>query len=82
MCGIVGFTGTQQAAPILLERLEYRGFDSAGIAINDGEKINVIKSMVDIDYFKAFNDHYGHLAGDNCIRRVAETLSSCRAGRG
>ena len=48
MCGIVGYTGTRQAAPILLDglqRLEYRGYDSAGIAINDGEKINVVKTM-------------------------------------
>ena len=40
MCGIVGYTGTQQAAPILLDglkKLEYRGYDSAGIAVlNDG----------------------------------------------
>ena len=36
MCGIVGYTGTQEAAPILLEglkKLEYRGYDSAGIAV-------------------------------------------------
>ena len=48
MCGIVGFTGHQQAAPILLEglsRLEYRGYDSAGLAIRDGEKLaEVVKS--------------------------------------
>lgn len=41
MCGIVGFAGTRQAAPILLdglEKLEYRGYDSAGLAIEgDGE---------------------------------------------
>ncbi|MDR0858430.1 MAG: glutamine--fructose-6-phosphate transaminase (isomerizing) [Oscillospiraceae bacterium] len=39
MCGIVGFTGDAQAAPILLyglERLEYRGYDSAGITVNSG----------------------------------------------
>ena len=39
MCGIVGFTGEHQAAPILLDglsKLEYRGYDSAGIAIRDG----------------------------------------------
>lgn len=39
MCGIVGFTGKRQAAPILLEglsRLEYRGYDSAGLAVRDG----------------------------------------------
>ena len=48
MCGIVGFTGKQQAAPILLEgleKLEYRGYDSAGLAISDGEKVNVVKCM-------------------------------------
>ncbi len=41
MCGIVGFTGNQQAAPILLsglEKLEYRGYDSAGLAVRDGDK--------------------------------------------
>ena len=40
MCGIVGFTGAAQAAPILLdglEKLEYRGYDSAGIAVQNGE---------------------------------------------
>ena len=39
MCGIVGFTGEHQAAPILLDglsKLEYRGYDSAGIAVRDG----------------------------------------------
>ena len=39
MCGIVGFTGNHQAAPILLDglsKLEYRGYDSAGIAVRDG----------------------------------------------
>ena len=38
MCGIVGYTGDRQAAPILLEgltRLEYRGYDSAGIAVRN-----------------------------------------------
>ena len=41
MCGIVGFTGSRQAAPILLDglsRLEYRGYDSAGLAVRDGMK--------------------------------------------
>lgn len=48
MCGIVGFTGKHQAAPILLDglsKLEYRGYDSAGIAIRDGKKeTEVIKA--------------------------------------
>ena len=41
MCGIVGFTGSRQAAPVLLDglaKLEYRGYDSAGIAVRDGLK--------------------------------------------
>ncbi|MBQ7990309.1 MAG: glutamine--fructose-6-phosphate transaminase (isomerizing) [Oscillospiraceae bacterium] len=40
MCGIVGFTGLKEAAPILLEglhKLEYRGYDSAGIAVREGD---------------------------------------------
>ena len=46
MCGIVGFTGVQGAAPILLDglkKLEYRGYDSAGIAVMDKSKISVSK---------------------------------------
>ena len=47
MCGIVGYVGEKQAAPILLDglsKLEYRGYDSAGIAVFDGEKINMTKA--------------------------------------
>ena len=47
MCGILGYTGHRESAEILLnglEKLEYRGYDSAGLAVNDGENINVIKN--------------------------------------
>src|SRR5256885_13961217 len=47
MCGIVGYTGPRQAAPLLLEglkRLEYRGYDSAGIALVDAGRIEVHKA--------------------------------------
>ncbi len=46
MCGIVGYTGAQNAAPVLLEglkKLEYRGYDSAGIAVLDNGEISVNK---------------------------------------
>lgn len=48
MCGIVGYIGKSQAAPILLDglsKLEYRGYDSAGIAVYDGNKIVGKKAM-------------------------------------
>src|SRR5229473_1862264 len=46
MCGIVGYVGAQPAAPILLEglrRLEYRGYDSAGVALQNGAGVVVTK---------------------------------------
>ncbi len=48
MCGIVGYVGKEQAAPIILdglEKLEYRGYDSAGLAVYDGNKIQIRKSV-------------------------------------
>ena len=51
MCGIVGYVGESQAAPILLEglsKLEYRGYDSAGMAVYDGEKIHVNRELPEI----------------------------------
>ena len=47
MCGIVGYIGSEQAAPIILDglaRLEYRGYDSSGIALFDGKNIQIRKS--------------------------------------
>ncbi len=47
MCGIMGYVGPQEAAPILLDglrRLEYRGYDSAGVAVHDGSVVGIRKA--------------------------------------
>lgn len=52
MCGIVGYAGRRQAAPILLEllkKLEYRGYDSAGIAVGKSGKIQIYKRQGKVD---------------------------------
>ena len=52
MCGIVGYIGDHQAGPVLvqsLEKLEYRGYDSAGVCTNDGQKLIVEKEKGKIE---------------------------------
>lgn len=47
MCGIIGYVGYENATPLLLDglkKLEYRGYDSAGIAVHDGDKLSIIKA--------------------------------------
>lgn len=69
MCGIVGYVGAQQAAPILLEglqKLEYRGYDSAGIAVLDGSTIELAKACGEIKNLLAKthdgSDLHGYIA--------------------
>jgi len=69
MCGIVGFTGTAQAAPILLDglsKLEYRGYDSAGIAVRDGEKEpEIVKAKGKLEELKKMTNNGAAVKG-NC----------------
>ncbi|NTV84329.1 MAG: glutamine--fructose-6-phosphate aminotransferase, partial [Bacteroidales bacterium] len=56
MCGIVGYIGQQESLPILLEglkRLEYRGYDSAGVAVLNSNKLTVIKQVGKISALEA-----------------------------
>ena len=68
MCGIVGFTGSTQAAPILLDglsKLEYRGYDSAGIAVRDGEKeVEVVKAKGKLKVLKEMTNDGSAVKGD------------------
>ena len=55
MCGIVGYAGHKQAAPILLDglaKLEYRGYDSAGICVYNDHKLPVFKAKGRLDVYK------------------------------
>src|SRR5690606_12664596 len=57
MCGIVGYTGRKQAYPILIEglkKLEYRGYDSAGVALHTGNHLAVYKKQGMVAALEAF----------------------------
>ena len=57
MCGIVAYLGDKQAYPILikgLKRLEYRGYDSAGVALIDGHEINLYKKKGKVIELESF----------------------------
>ncbi len=67
MCGIVGYIGKQVAIPILvngLKKLEYRGYDSAGVAVLDPEKIEVSKS---VGKLVALEEELGEVYSQSCI---------------
>ncbi len=68
MCGIVGYTGKDQAAPILLDgldKLEYRGYDSAGVAVFDGENIQWMKARGRLKILREMT-HDGQILPGNC----------------
>ena len=66
MCGIVGYVGTEQAAPILLDglsKLEYRGYDSAGVCVFDNGVLKVAKAKGRLSALEALTDHGRALHG-------------------
>ena len=66
MCGIVGFTGKTDASQVLLDglkRLEYRGYDSAGIAVLNNAKINMVKTSGRVDNLVSMVEKENGLAG-------------------
>ena len=66
MCGIVGFTGSTQAAPVLIEglrQLEYRGDDSAGVAVHDGERIEMVKASGSVAHLAELTENGNALRG-------------------
>src|SRR5215211_4399296 len=68
MCGIVGYAGNQQALPILLaglRRLEYRGYDSAGVAVLDGGEVQVVRKAGKLEALE------GALGSDNALEGLS-----------
>lgn len=69
MCGIVGYVGANQAAPIVLEgleRLEYRGYDSAGVSIREGEKnAKIVRAKGRLKFLEEKTNNGASLPG-NC----------------
>lgn len=70
MCGIVGYTGQETAKDILvtgLKRMEYRGYDSAGVALEEGDKIDVVRRV-------------GKVSGLESMLEGADTSATCGIG--
>jgi glucosamine--fructose-6-phosphate aminotransferase (isomerizing) len=95
VCGIIGYVGTRQAKPLLLEglrRLEYRGYDSAGIALRETDELEYVRAVGNLGYLVAAADsngsHSQHGLGHTrwathggVSERNAHPLTGCEPGR-
>ena len=71
MCGIVGYIGSKNAYPILLKglkRLEYRGYDSSGVALSQNNQINIFKKKGKVSELEDF------CADKNTFSKVAQRV--------
>ena len=79
MCGIVGYIGKNEAAPILLEgltKLEYRGYDSAGIAVeDDNNNVNVVRAKGRLQILKDKTNIYVDVKATNLIDYTVNNYS-------
>ncbi len=67
MCGIVGYVGPRRVRPLLfdgLKKLEYRGYDSAGISVLDGDRIDLVRAVGNLDFLRAAIDAQDGLAAN------------------
>ncbi|MBV9818932.1 MAG: glutamine--fructose-6-phosphate transaminase (isomerizing) [Solirubrobacterales bacterium] len=74
MCGIVGYVGPRKARPLLLaglEKLEYRGYDSAGISVLDGDRIDAVRTVGNLSVLRSAIDGRERASGSAPGRAVA-----------
>ncbi len=75
MCGIVGYVGPRQARPLLLaglEKLEYRGYDSAGISVLDGDRIDAVRAVGNLSALRGAIEAGGGFEQNSGAVAVAE----------
>jgi len=81
MCGIVGYVGPRKARPLLLaglEKLEYRGYDSAGISVLEGDRIDAVRAVGNLSALREVIEASGRAQPPTrtSITPTASTLSS------
>jgi glucosamine--fructose-6-phosphate aminotransferase (isomerizing) len=79
MCGIVGYVGPRKARPLLmagLEKLEYRGYDSAGVSVLDGERIDAVRAVGNLNALRvAIADRENQVGASERARDAAVALA-------